>query len=238
MYLICPSLQLHSYICVMIFDSYSGNGWGGEVINHLTRARREAASARQSFDEVLEHHTKLEMQLEELEAIRAQEKRAAEAQKEALEAQKEALEAHGQKLAAKKEALTTEKKAIKADLEAHTAEKAAVEVELEGTKVRAEGEIERLKSEAVKAWGLGKEEFLKSSEFDDLCAKKSLAYFACGFKSCVAQFRANGYPEEEHPTPFLSVAQALEDLPDDEEADDGASGGEATPPDSPSEPSR
>ncbi|KZV40286.1 hypothetical protein F511_25062 [Dorcoceras hygrometricum] len=89
--------------------------WDGEVINRLTRAHREVNSTRQSFDEVLEHHTELEMQLEELETIRAQEKRVAEAQKEALEA-------HGKKLtaslAAKKEALTIEKKIVEAELEA------------------------------------------------------------------------------------------------------------------------
>ncbi|KZV34118.1 hypothetical protein F511_42558, partial [Dorcoceras hygrometricum] len=77
------------------------------------------------------------------------------------------------------------------------------------------------------------EEFLMSSEFENLCAKRSLAYFECGFKSCVAQFRANGYPEEEHPAPFLSVTRALEELSDDDEefdegADEGASGDEAT----------
>ncbi|KZV29420.1 myb-binding protein 1A-like protein [Dorcoceras hygrometricum] len=45
--------------------------------------------------------------------------------------------------------------------------------------------------------------------------------------------RANGYTEEEHPTSFLSVARALEELLyDEEEADEGASGDEASPPDS------
>ncbi|KZV49584.1 hypothetical protein F511_15444 [Dorcoceras hygrometricum] len=97
-----------------------------------------------------------------------------------------------------------------------TAKKTTVEVELDETKARAEAEIGRLRSEASNALGLGKEEFLKSSEFDDVCAKRSLAYFESGFKSCVAQFRANGYSEEEHPAPFLSVARALDVLPDDE----------------------
>ncbi|KZV54490.1 hypothetical protein F511_27158 [Dorcoceras hygrometricum] len=48
-------------------------------------------------------------------------------------------------------------------------------------------------------------------------AKKSLAYFKTGFESCVAQFRANGYSEEEHPAPFLSMRRALEEMPDDDE---------------------
>ncbi|KZV49064.1 hypothetical protein F511_11015 [Dorcoceras hygrometricum] len=175
------------------------------------------------------------MQLADLEAIRAQEERAVEAQKEALKAQVKGLMVEKEAMATEKEALAAKKRALKATLEARTVEKTIVEVELEGAKTQAEAEIERLRSEAANAWGLGKEEFLKSSEFDDLCTKKSLAYFECGFKSCVSQLRANDYSEEEHPAPFLSVARALEELSDDEEeeADDGASGDEATPPSSP-----
>ncbi|KZV18425.1 hypothetical protein F511_19201 [Dorcoceras hygrometricum] len=123
-----------------------------------------------NMDEVLEHHTELEMQLEELEGIRAQEKRAAEAQKEVLEAQ-------GKKLAAEKAVLAVEKNTVKSKLEALAIEKAAIEVELDETRARAEGEISCLKSEVANVWGLGKEEFLKSSEFDELCAKKSVDYF-------------------------------------------------------------
>ncbi|KZV57773.1 hypothetical protein F511_13318 [Dorcoceras hygrometricum] len=93
--------------------------------------------------------------------------------------------------ARREEALTIEKKAVVAEFEA-----------------LAEGEIQLLKGEAENAWGLGKEEFLKSSEFDDLCAKKSLAYFDCGFKGYLAQFQANEYLEEEHQAPFLSMARA------------------------------
>ncbi|KZV43730.1 hypothetical protein F511_44436 [Dorcoceras hygrometricum] len=44
--------------------------WGDEVIKRLTQAQREANSARQSFDEVMEHHIELEMQLADLEAVR------------------------------------------------------------------------------------------------------------------------------------------------------------------------
>ncbi|KZV33119.1 hypothetical protein F511_03385 [Dorcoceras hygrometricum] len=52
-----------------------------------------------------------------------------------------------------------------------------------------------------------------------------------------AQFRANGYSDEEHPASFLSVARDLEELPDDEEeeVDDGISGDEDTPPSFPAQ---
>ncbi|KZV33014.1 isoflavone reductase [Dorcoceras hygrometricum] len=191
-----------------------------EVINRLTWAQREMTSTRQYLYEVFEHHTELAKQLEKLEAIRAEEKRASEAMREALEAENKSL--------------TTAKEALVADKEALAAElanaRAQAEEEIKGLRF----ENERLKGEAENAWVLSNEEFLKSSEFDDLCAQKSLAYFECGFKGCLDQFRANGYSEEEHPASFLSVARALEELPDDEEeADEGTSRDEASPPNSP-----
>ncbi|KZV34483.1 hypothetical protein F511_27460 [Dorcoceras hygrometricum] len=138
--------------------------WDDEAINRLTWARREISSSRQSLDEVLEHHTELAKQLEELEAIRTEERRASEARQRALEAEKGALEA----------------------------EKKALEAELVDTRAQAEGEIqslcaenELLKGKSKNAWSLGKDEFLKSFEFDDLCGEKSLAFFECGFKGRV-----------------------------------------------------
>ncbi|KZV29976.1 hypothetical protein F511_26996 [Dorcoceras hygrometricum] len=150
----------------------------------------------------------------ELGSIRDQENRAAEAEKQELEAQGKQLEAEKAALIVEKEALATDMKAIEAELETLTAKKLQWRLSL--TRPRP-----NLRGEAANSWGLGKEEFLKSSEFDDLCAKRSLTYFESDFKSCVAQLRANGYSEEEHPAPFLSVSRALEELSDDEEeADD------------------
>ncbi|KZV24487.1 hypothetical protein F511_29338 [Dorcoceras hygrometricum] len=65
--------------------------WDGEVINRLTRARREATSARQSFDE---------------------------AQREALEAQGKKLTTEKAAVAIEKEALAAEKRTVEAELEA------------------------------------------------------------------------------------------------------------------------
>ncbi|KZV57474.1 hypothetical protein F511_32150 [Dorcoceras hygrometricum] len=189
---------------------------GGEVISRLTQAQLEVNDTRKSFDEMLEHQTEMEMQLADLETARAQENRAAEVENKALEAQVKGLMAEKEALATNKEALEAKKRVIGIELDALLAKKIVVEVEFDETKARAEAEIGRLRNEIANAWGLGKEEFLKSSEFDDVCAKRSLAYFESGFKSCVAQFRANGYSEEENPAPFLSVAWALDELPDDE----------------------
>ncbi|KZV55940.1 Chromatin remodeling complex subunit-like protein isoform 1 [Dorcoceras hygrometricum] len=161
-------------------------------------AQREANDTRQHFDETLEHCTELEMRLVDLEEASARKERAAEAQREVLEAQ-------GQKLAVERAAMAIEKGVLAAEKEALKAENRAIRIELDALLVN---------KTAVE------EEFVKSSEFDDLCVKRSLAYFKSGFQSCVAQFRANGYSEEEHPAPFLNVARDVEELPDDEEEAD------------------
>ncbi|KZV14202.1 hypothetical protein F511_44221 [Dorcoceras hygrometricum] len=101
------------------------------------------------------------------------------------------------------------KKELEAELvaekEARAAEKRALRAEIE----RANARAERVK-----------EGFLKSPEFDSLLAKKAWGYFKDGFWGCLAQFRSNGYSEEEHPASFLNLQQALENLGDDEDAED------------------
>ncbi|KZV52006.1 zinc finger CCCH domain-containing protein 12-like [Dorcoceras hygrometricum] len=85
-----------------------------------------------------------------------------------------------------------------------------LEAELEEVKAWATHEAKRLKIE-------GKEEFLKSPEFDTLLGKKAGGYFKNGFLGCVAQWRANGYPKEEHPASFLNMQQAIAEMADEEE---------------------
>ncbi|KZV40495.1 hypothetical protein F511_23832 [Dorcoceras hygrometricum] len=183
--------------------------WGGEVIKRLTRAQREAGDVRRSFDDKDEHCTELEMRMAEVEAARAEEARVAETHMAALETRWLRLEVE-------KAALLSEKKALASEKEALEADKAASRAELDETKAHAEEEVERLRGEAVNAWDLGKEAFLKSSEFGVLCTKKSLGYFKVGFSGCLAQFRANGYSEEEHPASFLDVKKALMEMSDEE----------------------
>ncbi|KZV37085.1 hypothetical protein F511_15031 [Dorcoceras hygrometricum] len=145
--------------------------------------------------------------LEELKAIRDHEKKAAEAVQEALRAQ----------LATECRAQATEEEALRRP------------------KARAAEEAELMRYEVANAWALEKDEFLQSSKFERLCAKKSVAYFKSGFEGTVAQFRANGYSEEEHTTPFLDLKKALREMPEDdegaeeEEEEEEASGDEGTP---------
>ncbi|KZV14658.1 scarecrow-like protein 3 [Dorcoceras hygrometricum] len=186
----------------------SAMAWGDEVVKFLTGAHRAMNNTRQSLYEAMGQHIELVAWLEELEAIKAQEKRAAVAEKEALEAQ----------LATERVARAAEEETIRSELDAALAKKTAVEVELEDTKARAEEEARILRNEAINAWDLSKEEFLQSSEFETLCAKKALGYFKVGFSGCLAQFRANGYSEEEHPASFLDFKKALADMTDAEEA--------------------
>ncbi|KZV27888.1 hypothetical protein F511_26224 [Dorcoceras hygrometricum] len=91
-------------------------------------------------------------------------------------------------------------------------------------------EVEKLKGEAENSWELEKEKFLQSKEFKIQCSGKALAFFEKGFDGCLAQFRANGYSEEEHPAPFLDVERALEDMSDDEDSEEGSLGRDEAPP--------
>ncbi|KZV25556.1 hypothetical protein F511_26970 [Dorcoceras hygrometricum] len=77
-------------------------------------------------------------------------------------------------------------------------------------------ELERANARAESA----KEDFLKSPEFDSLLAKKAWGYFKDGFWGCLAQFRSNGYSEEEHPASFLDLQQAVDNLGDDDDVED------------------
>ncbi|KZV40726.1 hypothetical protein F511_22927 [Dorcoceras hygrometricum] len=86
--------------------------------------------------------------------------------------------------------------------------------ELEEAKARSEQEAERLKGEA-------REEFLQSPEFDVMLGKRVFSYFKDGFWGCLAQFRANGYSEEEHPASFLDLQEALAKLYNEEEEEEG-----------------
>ncbi|KZV56968.1 hypothetical protein F511_18588 [Dorcoceras hygrometricum] len=163
--------------------------WGGELVKRLTQTYQKLNASREQFDRAMGQHTKMLARLEELEAHRAREEGEAKAQRKALEAQ------------------------LAAEKEAHEAEKAAralLEAELEEVKARAGQEAERLKIES-------REEFLKSPEFDTLLGKKAGGYFKNGFRGCLAQWRANGYSEEEHPASFLDVQQAIIEMADEEE---------------------
>ncbi|KZV58727.1 hypothetical protein F511_18481 [Dorcoceras hygrometricum] len=197
------------------FASLPVVAWGGEMVKRLTKAHQKMNASRDQFNKAMGQHAEVLARLEELETLRSREQEAAAAQREALEAQ------------------------VVAEREAHEAEKAAremLEAELEEIKSQAARDAERLKLE-------GKEEFLKSPEFDTLLGRKAGGFFKNGFFGCVAQWRANGYPEEEHPASFLDVQQAIAEMPDEDEAqeeeeegedeDEGGIGPEATSPSPP-----
>ncbi|KZV18424.1 hypothetical protein F511_19200 [Dorcoceras hygrometricum] len=163
--------------------------WGGELVKRLTQTYQKLNASREQFDRAMGQHAEVLARLEELEAHRAREEGEAKVQRETLEAQ------------------------LAAEKEAHEAEKAAralLEAALEEVKARAGQEAERLKIEF-------KEEFLKSPEFDTLLGKKVGGYFKNGFRGCLAQWRANGYSEEEHPATFLDVQQAIIEMANEEE---------------------
>ncbi|XP_075521109.1 LOW QUALITY PROTEIN: uncharacterized protein LOC142554311 [Primulina tabacum] len=92
------------------------------------------------------------------------------------------------------------------------------ESELETLLLKEEAQEQEVEAEGT--WARKKEEFLQSPEFVGICAGKAVAYFEEGFKGCLAQFRANGYSEADHPASFLDSDKALEDMPEECEVSD------------------
>ncbi|KZV50887.1 polygalacturonase-like [Dorcoceras hygrometricum] len=181
-----------------------------EAASRFSKARAEVIKTKRSYDGVLGRH---EVFLKQLEEIQTKEN----AEKESLTAELESARAKAQTYKAKAQSLETQVQSL--DARSQCAE--------EENKLRL-SEVEKLQEERANSWALEKEKFLKSKDFDSLCLKKDVMYFDKGFKGCLAQFRANGFSEEEYPASFLNVEQALADMPEDQEEDSSSLG--ETPP--------
>ncbi|KZV52398.1 hypothetical protein F511_33539 [Dorcoceras hygrometricum] len=177
--------------------------WTGEATNHLSQARDEVVRTKRSMDGVLGRHNDLLKQLEEM---RAQEDREKESMRLQLEAAR--TDAHSSKALAQ---------SLEVKVQRSEEENKTLQIE-----------VEKLQEAAANSWQIGKEEFLQSKEFDSLCSGRASVFFEQGFNGCLAQFRANGYFEEEHPASFLDVEQTMADMP--EESEEKSSGSEEAPP--------
>ncbi|KZV23714.1 guanylate-binding protein 4-like [Dorcoceras hygrometricum] len=186
--------------------------WFGEAANRFSKAREEVTKTKHSMDGVLGHHNELMKQLEEIQTKE-------NVDKESLSAELESSRGEVQALMAQMQTMETQIQSLEARAQCYEEE----------SKLHL-AEVEKLQEERANSWALKKEKFLKSREFNSLCIKKASMYFDKGFEGCLAQFRANGYSEEEHPASFLDVEQALADMSDDEELEDNSSGREEAPP--------
>ncbi|KZV55924.1 hypothetical protein F511_20746 [Dorcoceras hygrometricum] len=199
-------LYYHCYLTI----SVQSLAWFGEAASRFSKARAEVIKTKRSYDGVLGRH---EVLLKQLEEIQTKEN----AEKESLTAELESARAKAQTYKAKAQSLETQVQSL--DARSQCAE--------EENKLRL-SEVEKLQEERANSWALEKEKFLKSKDFDSLCLKKAVMYFDKGFEGCLAQFRANGFSEEEYPASFLNVERALADMPEDQE--EGSSGLGETPP--------
>ncbi|KZV40202.1 senescence-associated carboxylesterase 101-like [Dorcoceras hygrometricum] len=158
---------------------------------------------RRSMNGVLRHHND---PLKQFEEMRAQEDR-------------------------EKESLRLELEATRADAKSYKALAQSMEVKVQCSEKEnraLQAEVEKLQGEVANSWQLGKEKFLQYKEFDSLCSKRGSVFFEQGFNGCLAQFKANGHSEGEHPASFLEFEQALADMPEDSGED--SSGSEEAPP--------
>ncbi|KZV14737.1 hypothetical protein F511_41175 [Dorcoceras hygrometricum] len=184
--------------------------WFGEAASQFSKARAEVIKTKRSYDGVLGRHEALLKQLEEIHTKENVEKESLNAELESARAEAQALKIQVQSLETQVQSLETRAQLSEEESKLHLAE------------------VEKLQEERANSWALEKEKFLKSKDFDSLCLKRAVMYFDKGFDGCLAQFRANGYSEEEHPASFLDVEQALVDMPDDPV--EGSSGPGETPP--------
>ncbi|KZV52357.1 hypothetical protein F511_22560 [Dorcoceras hygrometricum] len=166
--------------------------WFGEAANRFSKVRAEVIKTKRSMDGMLGRHEALMKQLEEIQTKE-------NVEKESLFAELESARAEVQTLKAQMQSLEARAQRSEEEIKLHLAE------------------VEKLQEEKANYWALEKEKFLKSKDFYSLCLKKAVMYFDKGFDGCLAQFRANGYSEEEHPASFLDVEQALVDMPEDPE---------------------
>ncbi|KZV13836.1 hypothetical protein F511_44970 [Dorcoceras hygrometricum] len=191
--------------------------WFGEAASRFSKARAEVIKTKRSYDGVLGRHEALLKQLEEIQTKESVEK-------ESLSAELEYARAEAQTYKAQAQSLETQVQFLEIQVQSLDARAQCAEEE---NKLRL-AEVEKLQEERANSWALEKENFLKSMDFDSLCLKKAVMYFDKGFEGYLAQFRANGFSEEEYPATFLDVEQALSDMPEDQE--EGSSGPGETPP--------
>ncbi|KZV23790.1 hypothetical protein F511_22454 [Dorcoceras hygrometricum] len=108
-----------------------------------------------------------------------------------------------------------EKKSLEQKMAASEASVTRLQEEIKEVGEEADDRIKKVQEKAEASWEKKKEDFLKSDEFDRLCSTRALSFFQHGFDGCLAQIRANGYSEAEHPFSFLNVLKSLEALPNE-----------------------
>ncbi|KZV55486.1 hypothetical protein F511_40813 [Dorcoceras hygrometricum] len=115
------------------------------------------------------------------------------------------------------------KKSLEQKLAASEVSVMRLQEEIKEVEEEAEEKIKRVQEEAESSWEKRKEDFLKSDEFDRLCATRALSIFQKDFDGCLAQIRDNGYSKAEHPFSLLDILKSLEALPDEGEVESSRS---------------
>ncbi|KZV50743.1 mediator of RNA polymerase II transcription subunit 12-like [Dorcoceras hygrometricum] len=110
-------------------------------------------------------------------------------------------------------------------------EKKSLLLELQATRAEVQSSEARAQSSEAQAQRSKEENKGPQAEVKKFTRReRASVYFKHGFNGCLAQFRANDYSEDEHPTLFLDVVQALDDMPKEGEmVEEDSSGSEAAP---------
>ncbi|XP_075479352.1 uncharacterized protein LOC142520233 [Primulina tabacum] len=102
--------------------------------------------------------------------------------------------------------------------EDHAKENHRLKEELKNARVEAaqiRRDLKHAKAQHASEASSFKEKFLKSEEFNEICAPKAYHFLEVGFEGAVGLFKAQGYPPPGAPTDFIDIEGFIASLPPD-----------------------
>ncbi|XP_073314041.1 uncharacterized protein [Primulina huaijiensis] len=127
-------------------------------------------------------------------------------------------QARGDELLKEKQEFLKEKHEFQRLTEDHVKENQRLKEELKNALAKASQirrDLKDAKAQHASEASSFKEEFLKSEEFNEICASKAFHYLEVGFEGAVDLFKAQGYPPPGAPTDFIDIEGFIASLPPD-----------------------
>ncbi|XP_075494733.1 uncharacterized protein LOC142532298 [Primulina tabacum] len=122
---------------------------------------------------------------------------------------------HAKELHARGDELLKEKQEHQRWTEDHANENQRLKEELKNARAEAaqiRRDLKDAKAQHASEASSFKEEFLKSEEFNDICAPKAYNFLELGFEGAVGLFKAQGYLPPGAPTDFIDIENFIESL--------------------------
>ncbi|XP_073271322.1 uncharacterized protein [Primulina huaijiensis] len=127
-------------------------------------------------------------------------------------------QARGDELLKEKQEFLKEKQEFQRLTDDHVKENQRLKEELKNALAEASQirrDLKDAKAQHASEASSFKEEFLKSEEFNEICAPKAFHYLEVGFEGAVDLFKSQGYPPPGAPTDFIDIEGFIASLPPD-----------------------